>query len=229
MERFKVIVVDDEYLARELMSTYIQKIPDLDLIASVENPMEVQNIINHHQVDLMFLDIEMPQIKGMDLIKQLEQPPAIVLTTAYSNYALEAFEWDVLDYLVKPFPFDRFLKSVQKFKSRKAESKSEAIETANYYSFRSNGQWNRVKHQDILFFEADREYVKLYTTHQYFMFLMTLKQLESDLPAEFIRVHKSYIVSKNKVESISGFLIQINGYHVPVSRTKKSEIVKMLF
>lgn len=237
MNAINVLVVDDEYLALDLLENFIAEVPDLHLIDKVKSPMTAVNILNQGKVDLLFLDIQMPTLSGINLLKTLKNKPVTIFTTAYSEHAVDAFGLDAIDYLLKPFSFERFLQAVNKAKDRLQDSyseKSPKTETSHgeggFISIKADSKLIKVFFDDVLYVEGLREYVRIVTDDERFVTLMSLKELEDVLPkTEFLRCHKSYIVNSGKVRAVEGNLLQLKGHSIPVSRDKKSEIVKFIF
>jgi DNA-binding LytR/AlgR family response regulator len=232
----KCIIVDDEYPARILMKNYIDKLPQLELIGSFQSPVEVMASIDFNSIDLMFLDIQMPDITGIEFVKSLKVKPAVVFTTAYPDYALEGYNLDVMDYLVKPIAFNRFLQTVNKASewiNIKGNAKSIGHLTEiskEYISVKADHKIYRVHFDDILYIEGLAEYVSFYTTKGKIITLESLKNLEIQLPAQqFVRVHKSYIVNKKKVNFLYGNQLEINGVFIPLGKSYKEEAIKVLF
>lgn len=227
--KLRCAVIDDEELSRLLMAQYIGKVPQLELVGAYKSPLEFLNILQGNPVDVLFLDIQMPELTGIEFLRSLSQKPVVVFTTAYPEYALEGYELDVADYLVKPFSFERFLHSVQKASAllrtpdANATLKTHMIINAGHKTFRI--EWN-----DILYVEGLREYVSYYTSDgQRIIALESLKNLEESLPADrFMRVHKSYIVNINKVKMMEGNTLLIHDKKIPVGASYKDEVVRKI-
>ncbi|MBI3134732.1 MAG: response regulator transcription factor [Bacteroidetes bacterium] len=229
----KTIIVDDEYLGIQVLENFVSKIPTLNLCGTFENPLEAIDYIQRNPVDLIFLDIQMPQISGTSFLKSLSKPPLVVFTTAYSEYAVEAFDLNVVDYLLKPIPFERFLKTINKindiFQRGNNSPDLKKTETGTL-TVKSDGALYKIPFAEIRYIESDREYVKLFTQNKRYYYLETMKNLEESLPPDqFIRVHKSYIVSKACVRSIDGNQLDLGGVQIPVSREKRTDIITALF
>lgn len=237
MKKIKVLLVDDEYLALQLLENFIKNLPELELVATTESPIEAADILNKNSIDLLFLDIQMPTLSGVNLLKTLKHPPITIFTTGYSEYALEAFDLNVVDYLLKPFSFERFLQAVNKAKaqlpvpSAPAVSVSKEMETfPTYITIKADAKIVKVYLADILFIEGLKEYVKIVCEKEKFVTFERLKNLEATLPnSQFLRIHKSYIVHIPKVKAIEGNLLFIGTYKVPISRVKKEEVVAKIF
>ncbi len=223
MATIKCLVVDDEELARGLIATYIGKLDFLKLVGSIENPLDALQIIKNKKVQLLFLDIQMPEIKGTDFAKLLPQNVQIIFTTAYSEYALEGFELNALDYLLKPITFERFLAAVNKAKSA-YEEETDSITVKSGYDL------HRLRYDDILFIQSDSEYVIYHTTPSKIMSNQSLKKLEDLLPSDiFIRVHRSYIVNTQKVSALKGRDLLIGETKIPVSDSYFNTVREKLF
>ena len=238
MNKVKVLLVDDEYLALDLLENFINKIPDLEIVGKCKSAIQALEVIHQQDVHLMFLDIQMPTLSGNNLLKTLKNPPLTIFTTAYTEYAIEAFNLNVVDYLLKPFSFERFLQAVNKAKSQLNVLPDQPPKPDNltpqssndFYTAKADGKIIKLFHDDILYVEGLKEYVRFICKNGKYVVYESLKNLESKLPADqFIRVHKSYIVSLNKVTSLQGNQLEINKLKVPVSRGKREEIQKAIF
>jgi DNA-binding LytR/AlgR family response regulator len=218
--------VEDEPLARNLMTDYVKKVPYLNLVKACSNPLEALEVLRNTPVDILFLDIQMPEITGITLLKVLQKKPMVILTTAYSEYALESYELDVVDYLLKPITFDRFLKAVDKASQRLTAQPATAsvvekgpVENQPEFVFVKDGtKLVKVNFDDILYVEGLKDYVTIHTKQQKVVSLQRLKSLEMQLPADrFIRVHHSYIISLKAIDVIHKSEIQIGSAMVPIS------------
>jgi two-component system LytT family response regulator len=222
------LIVEDEPLARNLMVDYVRKVPYLTLLDACSNPLVAIEVLRKNPVDLLFLDIQMPEITGLSLLKALHKKPLVILTTAYSEYALEGYEHDVVDYLLKPVTFERFLRAVEKASQRAAGSSSpttivtkESEEKGQPFVFVKDGtKLVKIRWDDILYVEGLKDYVTIHTKQQKVISLQRLKSLEEQLPSDqFIRVHHSYIVALNAIDAIHKGEIQIGQALVPISDT----------
>ena len=235
MAAIKTLLVDDEYLALNLLEEFSKKVPQLDVIDKVKSPMKALDILNQRTIDLLFLDIQMPTLAGNNLLRTLKNPPITIFTTAYSEYAIEAFELNAIDYLLKPFSFERFLQAVNKAKEQhylRLQENTVLLPTSSkdFFSVKVDGKIVKVYFEDILFIEGLKEYVRLICKDARLITLESLKNLEEILPSEnFIRVHKSFIVAKNKVQSLEGNMLLIGKHKIPISRGKKEEVVEWIF
>ena len=235
--KINCIIVDDESIARKGLKKYVDAIYFLDLKGTCINAMQANSLLKTEKIDLVFLDIEMPLITGLDFLKSLSNPPKVIFTTAYSEYAIDSFQFDVIDYLVKPISPERFLQACNKaYKvfevntSQTTNSIFEKEQDEEHLFVKVNKELIKIKHDDILFIEGMQNYIKIYTgsTH-YYMVLVPLKNVFSMLPEMlFYQVHKSYIVALNKVQAISGNQLIISENKIPISRNKKEEVLKLL-
>ena len=225
--KLRCLVVDDEPMARQGMIEYIHETEFLHLQAEASNASEAATRLQQGDIDLMLLDIQMPGVTGLELLRSIKNPPMVIITTAFSEFALEGFELDVMDYLVKPIPYHRFLKAVSKakdFQSLKGKDIA-ALPAVNYIFVKSNGKFERVFFDDILLVEAMQNYVVLHMDNQKLVIYMTMGGMEAQLPASmFMRVHKSYIVSIPKVQAIQNHELVIGKLKVPVSRTQYESV-----
>jgi len=220
MRRIKCVVVDDEPLAIQLLENYVMKIPFLELVFSSENPILALEYIQKNEADLIFLDIQMPELSGINFMKIVGDKLKYILTTAYSEYALEGYEHNVIDYLLKPISFGRFEKSALKAQERFPTNESSAN---SYFFVKSSGQQHKINFDEILFVESIKDYVNIKTENQEYIVLDTLKSLESQLPENFARVHKSFILNLNKIEKIDVRNVFLNsGKEIPIGETYKS-------
>jgi DNA-binding LytR/AlgR family response regulator len=233
------LIIDDEQPARELLQSYISKIPDLELIDSCKNPLDALSIIQEQSIDLLLLDIQMPDLKGTELLRCIAgKQPLVIFTTAYQEYAIEGYELDVVDYMLKPISFDRFLKGIQKvlehkqwmdYKLQNMPSKESNTEK-DYIVLKANQKLHKVQLSDILYIEGMKEYVVFYTTQQKLVIHASLKSLEARLPEDgFLRVHKSYIVNKNKVSNMFGNQLAIGDKYIPIGYSYKRFIINKIF
>ena len=227
------IIIDDEPLARTGLKEYIQDVEFLQLAGEFDNPMKAIDTLMQQKIDLIFLDIQMPRMTGLEFLKTLTQPPLVVFTTAYPQYAVEGFELNAIDYLLKPFSFERFWKAVIKAKSLK-EPAAQAITPGagtepDYFFIKSDNKLVKIKYEEILFIEALQNYVAVHTTEKKYITYLTFRSIEEYLPASrFVRTHKSFIVAAGKVESIEGNDIRIGQHHIPISRTERETVLQQL-
>ena len=226
MKRIKCIVVDDEPLAVSLLGSYVEKIPFFELVFSTENPIEALEYIRKNEADLIFLDIQMSELSGINFMKIVGDKLKYILTTAYSEYALEGYEHNVIDYLLKPISFDRFQKSALKAQERFPTNETSAN---SYFFVKSSGQQHKINFDEILYVESIKDYVNIKTDNQEYIVLDTLKSLENQLPENFARVHKSFILNLDKIEKIDVRNVFLNsGKEIPIGETYKSEFFQKL-
>ncbi|MBY5958428.1 LytTR family DNA-binding domain-containing protein [Membranicola marinus] len=201
------IIVDDEPLAQEILETYLESYEDFELIGTCKNAMEANKLLKDNKVDVMFLDIQMPQLNGIDFLKILDNPPLVVFTTAFKEYALEGFELDALDYLLKPISKDRFSKAIDKIRAELGKS-SEAFEDSIFV--KSDKKLHRLFYDEIFFIEGLKDYVIIKTAQSRIVTLQTMKSLEVKLPhRSFMRIHRSYIINLDKIKSVIGNNVEI--------------------
>lgn len=228
--KIKCIVIDDEPIARKGMQEYIAQVDFLELAGVFENPQKAYTHVNDARIDLIFLDIEMPKLSGIEFIRSLKEPPLIIFTTAYPEYALEGYELDVVDYLVKPIALPRFLKAVNKVKdimSSRLDGNMNIARPGDYFFVKENGKFTRVMYDEVLFVEALQNYVAIHLTERKIVSYLTLTVLEKQFPAAmFMRVHKSYIVSLEKISSIEGNTVIAGSKEIPVSRKIKDLLIQ---
>jgi DNA-binding LytR/AlgR family response regulator len=230
----KCVTIDDEPLARECIANYIREVDFLELTGTGNNPVDLTRFLDEQKVDLIFLDIQMPVINGIEFLKISRHTPMVIITTAYPGYALESFQLNVLDYLVKPITFNRFFKAVNKARDHHKlltrSTHNDAIKeaaAADYFFIKCDHKYERIYFNDILYIEAMQNYVTIYTIKGKYMTLLYLKNVEQNLDKHsFIRIHKSYIVSISKIESIENNEIIIGSFHIPISRNYRDEVIE---
>lgn len=225
------LIIDDEPVARKGMEEYVQAIDFLNLSGMCESAARAKDFLQTKTVDLMFLDIHMPAISGIDFLRSLEKPPLAIFTTAYSEHALEGFSLDVIDYLLKPITFDRFKKASQKafdfFQLRQQANHSRQDQV--YFFVKSEGKYEKILFDEVSYVEALQNYVIIHTTSRKLITYLTLSGVESQLPkGHFLKVHKSYIVSVPHVRAIEGNEIVMGGARIPISRTLKDEVMSAI-
>lgn len=226
MSRVKCIIVEDEPLARKILEGYISRVPFLDLQGSYEDAIEANDHLRGRPVDLMFLDIHLPEIKGMTFLKTLSDSPAVIITTAYHEYALEGYELDVVDYLLKPFEFERFLTAVNKVNKDRHQSSTES--TKDYLLVNIQLKKVKIYLSEILYVESQKEYVKIVTNDNFYVTKMSTNEIESLLPDSlFKRIHRSFIIAISKVRSFNSEMVEINGKKIPVGRGYKHVLEKL--
>ena len=240
--KINCLIIDDEPFARQGMEEYISDISFLNIVGKCENALKAHEALTVGNVDLMFLDIQMPRLTGLDFLKNLKNPPMAILTTAYPQYALESFALDVLDYLVKPIPFDRFLKAVNKAKELfdlKNKAQNEPIvqnmlisaenTEGGYFFVKNENKYEKIFFDDILYVEALQNYVTIHCKKERITTYLTFKAIEEYLPVDqFLKVQKSFIVSLPKIDSIEGSEIRIGAHRVPISRQFKDAVLEKI-
>ncbi len=228
----KVVIIDDEPLARKGLKEYVTEVDFLQLVGEFDHPLKAADLISKGDVQLLLLDIQMPKITGIDFFKSLQQAPPVVFTTAYPQYALDGFELNALDYLVKPISFDRFLKAAMKAKEyyelRQQNKTAESAGQTDFY-IKADNRFVRIAFNDVQFVEALQNYVCIYTAEKKYISYLTMKSVEEYLPSsQFIKTHKSFIVNAAKIEAIDGNEIRIGEHHIPISRNEKEEVMEQL-
>ncbi len=227
------IIIDDEPLARKGLKEYIADTDFLQLTGEFDNPLKATDAISRGEARLLFLDIQMPKITGLEFFRTLQSPPPVIFTTAYPQYALDGFEVNALDYLVKPISFDRFLKAALKAKEfYEIREKNSVIATspgAGYFFIKADNKLVKLDYEEVLFAEALQNYVVIHTAGKKYITYLTFKAVEDYLPGDhFIKTHKSYIVAASKIDSIEGNDIMIGQHHIPISRNLKEEVMEKL-
>ncbi|MBX2871252.1 MAG: LytTR family DNA-binding domain-containing protein [Saprospiraceae bacterium] len=222
----RCLIVDDEPLAREGLEQYVQKMPGLELTGSCQSAIDALAFLQKEKPDLLFLDIQMPEMTGLELMKALPQPPKVIFTTAYREFAVEGFDLNAIDYLVKPISFERFARAVQKVQQRLDTEQTESLTApADHIFIKSDGQIIKIPVSDIIYAESAKDYVFIHTPSKRYMALLPLKQLEENLPDDkFMRVHRSYLVATAAVDRLEGNLLYIGKTKVPISRSLHDEI-----
>lgn len=234
----RAIIVDDEPLAIEVLETYVNKLPELILVAKCENAIEANDVLKKHEVDLMFLDIQMPQLSGIDFLKSLAKPPFVVFTTAYPDYAVEGFELNAVDYLLKPISFDRFLKAVNKVSDKMSIKKSDNTPLVNDYHeefifVKADKKLVKVNFNDVLYIEGLKDYVIIKQNSGRLITLQTMKSLEDKMPtSQFRRIHRSYIVNVDKIQAIVGNMVEIMDGNkvkqIPIGNNYKDDLLALV-
>ncbi|WP_300690820.1 LytTR family DNA-binding domain-containing protein [Chryseobacterium sp.] len=225
-KKYNCIIVEDEPIAAEILENFISRDKELNLVGKCADAVYASSLLTIHEVDLMFLDLHLPVVKGFDFLRKLKNPPFVIVTTAYHQYAVEGYELDIADYLMKPIPYDRFLAAIGKFKYL-MEAEDALLEVADReHIFISSGKKQvKIILQDIFYIESLREYINIHTKAETFTFKMPISKIEESLnPRLFTRIHKSYIISKSKIDMKSASIIQINGKKLPIGRTYKPSL-----
>lgn len=225
------IILEDEIPAQKILKNYLEKLPNVRLLGVFKAAIEANRFLNNNQVDLVFLDINLPDISGIDFIKTIKNPPAIIMTTAYPDYAVSSFELEtIVDYLVKPFSFDRFVKAINKAKERiKTPIQISKTEGEEFFFLNVDKTLHKIETNNIVYLESSRNYITVITDKKKLSYIDSLKNWAEKLPDnQFIQVHKSFIVNKTYVEKISGNEIYVQGIRIPIGRTFKQEMLKKL-
>ena len=224
-DKISCIITDDEPFARKGLQGYIEKIGFLDLKGVCEDALQLSDLLQQQPVDLLFLDIQMPHITGVDFLRAIRNPPKVIFTTAHEQYAIQGFELDVMDYLLKPIPYERFLKAAWKARDYFAV-KEQADNSVSYLFVKSNGRLEKIVFDEILYIEGMENYVSIHTESRKIITHMTIKALLEKLPAKhFIQSHKSYVVAINKIDTIEGNTLHIQKRQVPVSKYLREEVL----
>src|SRR5687768_9974452 len=229
----KCIIVDDEPLAIEILEAYVGKVDQLQLVSTFRNAVSAFTFLQEHPVDLIFLDIQMPKLSGIDFLKTLKDPPKVIFTTAFRDYAIQGFELEIVDYLLKPIPFDRFLKAVAKVLHQPSApptsvSKQE-IASDNYVYFKVDKKMIKTKMADVLYIESIKDYVKVKTPDKEIVTQQKISYLEESLPREqFLRIHRSFIVNLEKIDAYSATDVEIGKHNIPIGRNYKNDVMKIL-
>ncbi len=221
MSNIKCIVIEDEPLAVKVLSDYISQVPFLELQGTFKDAILATDWLRHSHTDLIFLDIHLPKLKGMAFLKTLTHPPAVIITTAYHQYAVEGFDLNVTDYLLKPFDFERFLIAVNKVKSIQTEkhTSNKNPDIKDYLFVNAERKKVKILFSEIVYIESQREYIKIVTTKKEYISKMSTHEIEDLLPSNlFKRIHRSYIVSISKIESYTAEMLEVNGVSIPVGR-----------
>ncbi len=235
-EKYNVIIVDDEFLAQKLLQDYVSKVDSLQLVATCSNAFEAMSALNAFEVDIMLLDIQMPDLTGLELVKSLEKKPAVIFTTAYSEYAVDAFNLAVTDYLLKPFDFQRFIQAINKVLGNvqtKAALNPKPVDTIShsndFITVKADYKLYKINFSDLLFIEGQHEYVTFHTTQRRITALYALKDLEDILPKDgFVRVHKSYIVSFSHIQDLDKNDVTVAGTKIPVGLSFRDDLLARL-
>jgi two-component system, LytTR family, response regulator LytT len=225
-KKYSCMIVEDEPIAAEILENFVSRDENLHLVAKCSDAVYAGSLLNRHDIDLMFLDLHLPVVKGFDFLKKLKNPPLVIVTTAYHQYAVEGYELDIVDYLMKPIPYERFTKAVEKFKylMNAEEALLEAADREHIFISSGKKQIKIVLH-DIFFIESLREYIHIHTKAGTITVKMPISRIEESLdPKIFVRIHKSYIISRLKIEVRSASMIQVMGKKLPIGRTYKPSI-----
>lgn len=227
------VIIDDEPLAREGLSSYVREVDFLNLVDTVENPVELIGVLDKQQVDLIFLDIQMPKMNGIDFLKIAKSPPMVIITTAYPSYALEGFRLNVLDYLLKPITFDRFLQAASKAQeqhkllAKPAVLADTSAQGDDHFFVKCENKYEKIYFSDILYIQGMQNYVAIHTIRGKHITLLNLKNIEENLDKDlFMRVHKSYIIATSKIDSVESHEIRIDAAIIPLSRNYRDALLQ---
>ncbi|MEQ9423937.1 MAG: response regulator transcription factor [Cyclobacteriaceae bacterium] len=231
----KCIIIDDEPLAIEVIESHVNKVDNLEHVGSFRNAIKAFDFIQQNEVDLIFLDIQMPKLTGIEFLKTLSNPPKVIFTTAYRDYALEGFELEVVDYLLKPIAFERFLKAVSRvFEISHEENKTNSFSITStddeaFVYFKVDKRMVKIRLNDILVIESIKDYVKVKTAEKEIVTHQQISYLEHKLPEDkFLRIHRSFIVAIDKIDAFSATEVEINKKYVPIGRNYKNEVIEKL-
>ncbi len=228
------IIIDDEPLAIKVLETHLAEIPDIKVLATFQNPLKAIEILNTEKIDLIFLDIQMPLLTGIDFMKSTKDLPRVIFTTAFRNYAIESYELDVVDYLLKPISFSRLFKAINKFKSltnrpvtvQQSESLVDALNDHIYVN--SNKKYVKVLFEEILYVESMKDYIKIHTGGKTITTKDKLSAFEDKLPAAFIRIHRSFLVNSSKITAFTAVDVEIQEKEIPIGNSYKEEVLLRL-
>jgi DNA-binding LytR/AlgR family response regulator len=229
--KLNCLIIDDEPIARKGIAEYVKEVDFLHLIAQCENPLKVASELKLHTIDLIYLDIQMPKLSGIEFLKSLPNPPLTIITTAHPDYALEGYTLDIVDYLVKPIPFERFLRASQKAKeiSRLKRMTDGSAMERDYFFVKSNNKYEKLFFSDVRFIEALQNYVVIHTNNRKLITYLTMSAMEQQLPlTHFLKVHKSYIIGMYHVKALDGNDVVIDDVRIPISRNLKEEVTKRI-
>ena len=231
-QKIKCLIVDDEPLAITVLKEFLEKVPQLELVNTCADALQAFQVISQEKIDLVFLDIEMPGLNGIDFIKSLANPPSIILTTAYREYAMESYEIEVVDYLLKPISFSRFFKAINKYlKSINNAVFEQAVEQktsqGSIYVY-SNKKNIKVYLEDILYIESLKDYVRIHTSQQQITSKDTISRYEELLPNSFLRVHRSFIINTEKISAFTQHDIEIGVQEIPIGSSYKKRVIELL-
>jgi DNA-binding LytR/AlgR family response regulator len=230
MKQFNCLIVDDEPIARQIVETYCSHLPDLKVVASCATVFEAKPFLQNHNIDILFLDINMPVLDGVSFLKTLKNPPQVIFTTAYKEYAIDAFDLSASDYLLKPFSLERFLIAVDKCMltvRKSVPATSQELPAENFLFIKSDGKIYKLFHYDILYAEASGNYTKFFIAGQQLMAAMSFTSAEELLPKSlFVRVHRSFIINKSKIGHIEGNMVRIATAEIPIGSNYRADFLK---
>lgn len=229
MKKLTCIIVDDEPVARKILQEFTGQVPFLELIGKFEGAVKAEEFLKTHQPDLIFLDIEMPKVSGLEMLKRIHIESMVILTTAFPQYALEGYELDIIDYLLKPFALHRFLKAAQKAKDFKEMKTSGNAPPPSYIFIKSERRIERVELNDILYAEVMGNYMTVHTDRKSIIAYLTMKSLETQLPqADFMKIHQSFLVNRSRIESVEGNELKVGTKTLPISRHYRESVMSLV-
>ncbi len=231
MKKFQCLIVDDEELARELLESYIEQLPQFELVAACASAIEANEILKTKPIDLLLLDIEMPVLKGIEFYKNLSSKPQVIFTTAYRDYAVDGFEQEAVDYLLKPITFARFFKATEKFSSLQQLKQQQELSEVNNNEFifvRENRKQIKIKYSDILYIQSMKDYIQIYLNEGKHIVKHSISSFHSLLTENFIRVHRSYIVNLDKITAYSNSDIEIGDFEIPIGDNYRQQLQQYL-
>lgn len=225
----KCIIIDDEPLAIQVIQTHLKEITEIDIVGTFQNPLEGFEFVKMNQVDLIFLDIEMPILTGVDFVKSLENPPKIIFTTAHREYAVESYELNVIDYLLKPISFIRLFKAINKYKeligSQVVEHPVEEDASHDHVYVNSNKKFIKISFDEILYIESIKDYVRIHSIEKKVMTKDSIGSFLEKLPNQFMRIHRSYIVNTSKVTAFTSLDVEIGSQEIPIGSSYKNQVI----
>lgn len=224
----KCIIIEDEPLAVNVMKDYIQQVPFLELIAVCNDAISAMQKLSEHQIDLMFLDLHLPKVKGLDFLAAIKNPPKVIITTAYHEFAVESYKYQVLDYLLKPIEFERFVTSVLKALPVDSKSDNQKTNEPEFLFFTVNKKRAKIQVSEILYIESQKENIKIVLREKTIITRHSISELEKTLPSDFIRIHRSFIISKNKIDTFDSQSVEIQNKSIPIGRNYKNYIKDLL-
>lgn len=229
----KCLIIDDEPLAIQIIERHVAQMPNMELVATFQSPLEAFELLKTEAIDLIFLDIEMPLLTGIDLVKALSQPPSIIFTTAYRNYAFESYELNVVDYLLKPITFTRFFKAVNKYKSLHQESTSPELPELHtpvhdHLYVNINKKYVKILFEDILYVESLKDYIRIHTTREKMVTKDRIGAFEKKLPSTFLRIHRSFIVNTAKISAFTAKDVELGRLEIPIGERYKKGVLGFL-
>lgn len=228
MKRFKCLIVEDEPVAQRIIEGYLADFQEFEIVEKCLHALAARTILQNTSIDLLFLDLEMPKLKGLAFLKTLQNPPAVIITTAHREYALESFELEVLDYLLKPIAFERFLKALNRFQKRHSAINAPVMETnlnrAEFLYVKSNRKTLKINQQAIDYIEGMNNYVKIYCQKEVHIVYTSLQKMQNNLGTSFLRIHKSYIINKNKIKAFNQEQIEVANKQLPIGNKYRAVI-----